>query len=287
MLGTAVIVFREVLEAALIVAIVMGASRGVAKRGRWVGSGIALGVLGAVVVAAFAGAISDAVEGRGQEILNASILLAAVVMLGWHNVWMSAHGRKLAGEMTRLGHDVGVGARPLSAMLVVTALAVLREGSETVLFLYGLVASGTHRTELLGGGLLGLAGGVLIGFTMYLGLLRIPLRHFFSITAWIVLLLAAGLAANAAGYLSQAGLLPTLIAEVWNTSGMLAQDSLTGQLLHILIGYNDRPSGIQLVFYAVTLMGVLVLMRVIGKRETGGARRKLSRSALAQRMSPS
>ena len=286
MLGTAVIVFREVLEAALIVAIVMGASRGVAKRGRWVGSGIALGVLGAVVVAGFAGAISDAVEGRGQEILNASILVAAVVMLAWHNVWMSAHGRKLAGEMTRLGHDVGVGARPLSAMLVVTALAVLREGSETVLFLYGLVASGTHRAELLGGGLLGLAGGVLIGFTLYLGLLRIPLRHFFSITAWIVLLLAAGLAANAAGYLSQAGLLPTLIAEVWNTSSILAQDSMTGQLLHILIGYNDRPSGIQLAFYVITLMGVLVLMRLFGKQEPGGATRKLSRSALAQRMSP-
>jgi high-affinity iron transporter len=286
MLGAAVIVFREVLEAALIVAIVMGASRGVAKRGRWVGSGIALGVLGAVVVAGFAGAISDAVEGRGQEILNASILLAAVVMLAWHNVWMSAHGRKLAGEMTRLGHDVGVGARPLSAMLVVTALAVLREGSETVLFLYGLVASGTHRAELLGGGLLGLAGGVLIGFTLYLGLLRIPLRHFFSITAWIVLLLAAGLAANAAGYLSQAGLLPTLIAEVWNTSSILAQDSMTGQLLHILIGYNDRPSGIQLAFYVITLMGVLVLMRLFGKQEPGGATRKLSRSALAQRMSP-
>ena len=286
MLGTAVIVFREVLEAALIVAIVMGASRGVAKRGRWVGSGIALGVLGAVVVAGFAGAISDAVEGRGQEILNASILLAAVVMLAWHNVWMSAHGRKLAGEMTRLGHDVGVGARPLSAMLVVTALAVLREGSETVLFLYGLVASGTHRAELLGGGLLGLAGGVLLGFTLYLGLLRIPLRHFFSITAWIVLLLAAGLAANAAGYLNQAGLLPTLIVEVWNTSGILAQDSMTGQLLHILIGYNDRPSGIQLAFYVITLVGVLVLMRLFGKQEPGGARHKLSRSALAQRMSP-
>jgi len=287
MLGTAVIVFREVLEAALIVAIVMGASRGVAKRGRWVGSGIALGVLGAVVVAAFAGAISDAVEGRGQEILNAAILLAAVMMLAWHNVWMSAHGREVAGEMSRLGHDVGVGTRPLSAMLVVTALAVLREGAETVLFLFGLVASGTQRAELLAGGLLGLAGGVLIGFTLYLGLLRIPLRHFFSVTGWVVLLLAAGLAANAAGYLSQAGLVPTLVPEVWNSAGILAQDSVIGQLLHILVGYNDRPSAIQLVFYVVTLAGILVLMRLFGRQDAKGARHKLPRSALAQRMSPS
>jgi len=262
MLGTAVIVFREVLEAALIVAIVMGASRGVATRGRWVGAGIVLGVLGAIVVAFFAGAIANAVEGRGQEILNASILLAAVAMLAWHNVWMSAHGRKLASEMARLGHDVGVGVRPLSAMLVVTALAVLREGSETVLFLYGLAASGTKQLEMLAGGVGGLAGGVLVGVLLYRGLLRIPLRHFFSVTSWIVLLLAAGLAANAAGYLNQAGLLPPLAAELWDTSGILSQDGMIGQLLHILVGYNDRPSGIQLTFYIVTLLVIFAAMRL-------------------------
>ena len=272
MLGTTVIVFREVLEAALIVAIVMGASRGVAMRGRWVGGGIALGVLGAVIVAFFAGAISDAVEGRGQEILNASILLSAVAMLAWHNIWMSAHGRKLAGEMARLGHDVGVGVRPLSAMLVVTALAVLREGSETVLFLYGLGASGTNPAAMLAGGFAGLAGGVLVGVLLYLGLLRVPLRHFFSVTSWIVLLLAAGLAANAAGYLSQAGLLPTLAPEVWDTSALLSQEGLMGQLLHILVGYNDRPSGIQLVFYIVTLITIVVGMRLFDGTRVKGAR---------------
>jgi high-affinity iron transporter len=280
MLGTAVIVFREVLEAALIVAIVMGASRGVAMRGRWVGAGIALGVCGSLVVAAFAGAISDAVEGRGQEIMNASILLAAVVMLGWHNIWMSAHGRKLAGEMARLGHDVSAGVKPLSAVLAVTALAVLREGSETVLFLYGLVASGTQRFELLSGGMVGLAAGVLLGFLLYRGLLRIPLRHFFSVTGWVVLLLAAGLAANAAGYLTQAGLVPSLSPQLWDTSHVLRQDGAVGQLLHILIGYNDRPSGMQLVFYIVTLVTILALMRLFGggkgRRTHGGAPVKAS-----------
>jgi len=280
MLGTAVIVFREVLEAALIVAIVMGASLGVAGRGRWVGAGIALGVAVALVVAAFAGAISDAVQGRGQEILNAAILLAAVVMLGWHNVWMSAHGRKLADEMKRIGQDVRVGVRPLSAILLVTALAVMREGSETVLFLYGLAASGTQRLQLLGGGALGLAAGVLLGVVIYRGLLRIPLRHFFAVTGWIVLLLGAGLAANAAGYLSQAGLLPTLTPEVWNTAHILSQDSAVGQLLHILIGYNDRPSGMQLVFYVVTLVTVLALMRLIGASERRHAGRAPAKAGI-------
>lgn len=264
MLGSAIIVFREVLEAALIVAVVMGASRGVGGRGRWITTGIVAGILGACVVAAFAGRISDALEGRGQEIFNATVLLAAVAMLAWHNVWMSAHGRKLAADMRRLGHDVVIGAKPLSAMLAVTALAVLREGSETVLFLYGLMAGGASRVSLLAGGALGLAAGILLGVMLYQGLLRIPLRKFFTVTGWIVLLLAAGLAASAADFLNQAGILPALSQQVWDSSAVLSQSSLVGQILHVLVGYQDRPSGIGLLFYAITLVTIGGLMRFAG-----------------------
>ncbi len=267
MLGSALIVFREVLEAALIVAIVMGATRGVAHRGRWVAGGIAAGVLGAVVVALFAGSISDAVEGRGQELLNASILLAAVAMLAWHNVWMSAHGRALATQMKQVGHDVSVGSRPLSALALVTMFAVLREGSETVLFLYSLAASGSQGPSLAIGGLLGLATGAVLGVLLYRGLLAIPVGHFFTFTGWLVLLLAAGLAANAAGYLNQAGLVPSLAPQVWDSSHLLSQQSLPGTLLHILVGYNDRPMGIQLVFYVTTLALIWALMRLVGRNQ--------------------
>lgn len=264
MLGSAIIVFREVLEAALIVAIMMGASRGVSGRGRWIGGGMLAGLAGACVVAGFADKISGALEGRGHEIFNAVVLLAAVLMLGWHNVWMSRHGRQLAGDVQRLGHDVTVGAKPLSALLAVTSLAVLREGSETVLFLYGLVAGGTDRTALFGGAALGLVGGTLLGFLLYRGLLRIPAGRFFAATGWIVLFLAAGLAASAADYLSQAGLLPTLLPQVWDSSWLLNQSSLLGQMLHILVGYQDRPSGIGLTFYLVTVATIVVLTRAFG-----------------------
>ncbi len=266
MLGSALIVFREVLEAALIVAIVLGATRGVAGRGRWVSGGIAAGVLGAIIVAAFAGTIADLAEGRGQELLNAGVLLAAVAMLAWHNVWMSAHGRQLAGQMKRVGHDVSVGAKPLSALALVTLFAVLREGSETALFLYSLAASGAGHGALLSGGMLGLGAGVVLGFLLYRGLLAIPVGHFFTITGWMVLLLAAGLAANAAGYLNQAGLLPAVSHQVWDSTWLLQQNSWLGTLLHILVGYNDRPTGIQVLFYLATLIAIYGLMRWFGDR---------------------
>jgi len=272
MLGSAVIVFREVLEAALIIALVLGATRGVAGRGRWIGGGVVAGILGATVVAAFAGAISDALDGRGQEIFNAAILLSAVAMLAWHNAWMASHGKALVQEMRRVGQDVSIGARPLTALGIVCAVAVLREGSETVLFLYSLAASGSSWSATALGGAMGLAGGAAVGLLLYRGLLAIPVRHFFTVVSWMVVLLASGLAATAAGFLNQAGLLPSFGMEMWNSSAILAQDSWLGMLLHILVGYADRPMGIQLVFYGVTLATIVVLMRLLGGAPRAEAR---------------
>ncbi len=159
MFGTALIVFREVLEAALIVGIVGAATRGLQGRSRWIAGGLAVGVLGALVVAAGAGALSSLAEGMGQELFNASILGVAVVMLGWHNIWMSVHGRELAGNAKKIGGEIATGAKELSVILVVIAVAVLREGAETVLFLYGISISGDSSVgTMLVGGAIGLAG---------------------------------------------------------------------------------------------------------------------------------
>jgi len=265
MLGAAIIVFREVLEAALIVGIVLAASTGAPRRGFWISTGLAGGVVGAGLVALFAAEIASAAAGIGQELLNAVILLLAVGMLGWHNIWMSRHGRELAATAREVGDAVISGARPLYVLAVVVGLAVLREGSETVLFLYGIAAGGGLGVgSLLAGGTLGLAGGVAVGAALYLGLLRIPTRRLFTVTSWMVLLLAAGMASQAAGYLVQADLLPPLGNAVWDTSAMLTEDSILGKALHTLIGYVSRPEGIQILFYLVTLCAIWLLTRVVG-----------------------
>lgn len=267
MLGTAVIMFREVLEAALIIAIVLGASREISGRGRWVAGGIGLGLLGAAIVAILANVASSVFSGDGQAILNAVILLSAVAMLTWHNVWMSAHGRQLSWQVMTVGSHVQSGQRPMAALLVITLVAVMREGSEAVLFLWAIATSGEQSLNMILGGLGGVIAGILVGLLLYLGLLRIPVRHFFSVTSWLILLLASGLAAQAAGFLNQAGLLPAMGNGIWNTSNILNQDSLIGQLLHILVGYIARPSGIEIVFYVVTFLTILLLMRTFGRKQ--------------------
>ena len=260
MMGAALIVFREVLEAALIVAIVMGATRGVAARGRWVAGGIAAGLLGAAVVAVLCRLdrrraqrtrAGDAQRGR-------SACRRRDAGLAQH--LDERHGREIAQRMRAVGHDVSVGAKPLSALALVTLFAVLREGSETVLFLYGIASGGAGATGLLAGGLMGVAGGVPLGWLLYRGLLAIPLGRFMTVIGWLVLLLAAGLAASAAGFLNQAGLVPAIGMRVWDRSWILDQRSWLGTLLHILIGYNDRPMGVQVIFYVVTLVVIGTLM---------------------------
>jgi len=261
MFGVALLVFREVLEAALIVTIVAAATRGVVGRARFIGGGIGLGVVGAIVVALFAGVIEEAVGGSGQELFNACVLLAAVLMIGWHVIWMSSHGRELAQQMQSVGHAVKAGSSSLAMLLAVVALAVLREGSEIVLFLYGMAAGGAGRADMLLGLPLGIAGGTAVGFALYFGLLRIPLRHFFTATNWMLVLLAAGLASSAARFLIQANWLPAWDNQVWNTSALLDNGSVVGQALHILIGYEARPAGMQIAFWLATAVLLVLGMR--------------------------
>lgn len=245
MLSTALIVFREVLEAALVVSIVMAATRGVPRRGWWVGGGLVGGVIGAGLIAAFADVISQWASGMGQEVFNAGVMFVATLMLAWHSIWMSRHGREMAMQMNAVGRAVAAGSKPLTGLAIVVGVAVLREGSEAVLFLYGIAAGDPGQTpQMIAGGLLGVLGGAGLGYAMYAGLLQIPLKRLFSVTNWLIVLLAAGMASQCVGFLLAAGLVPSWGDTIWDTSWLLKESSLVGKALHTLIGYTARPAGI-------------------------------------------
>jgi high-affinity iron transporter len=267
MLAALLIVFREVLEAGLIVGIVLAATEGVPGRGRWIAGGVGGGVLGAGVLALFAGALQGAFEGAGQDLFNAAILIAAVCMQSWHILWMSGHARELSRDMKALGRQVASGDKTLFAMAIVVMVAVLREGFEVVLFLYGIAAGGgTGPVDMAIGGLGGVALGALAAFLLYRGLLAIPTGKLFSVTNVLVALLAAGMAGQAAVYLSHANLLPTLGDELWDTSAILPDDGWIGRALHALVGYSDRPMGVQALSYVTVLAALVILSRLVTHR---------------------
>jgi high-affinity iron transporter len=260
-----IIVFREVFEAGLIVGIVLAVTRTVAHRNQWIAGGVLAGVLAACVVAAFAGALSNLFAGMGQELFNAAILIVAVVMLTWHNVWMARHGAELAGELREAGRAVVEGSKSLLALAIVVGVAVLREGSEVVLFLYGVLAGGSDSgLSVALGGLIGLVLGALVCMLTYFGLVKIPTRALFTTTTILIALLAAGMAAQAAAFLEKANWVTALDNVVWDSGWLLSDSSLPGKALHTLIGYTDQPTAMQLAVYLAILAVTFVLMRLYG-----------------------
>jgi high-affinity iron transporter len=262
MLAAALIVFREALEAALVIGIVAAATRPIARRGWWIGLGAAAGVAASIGVAAVANTISQMAGGNGQEVFNGIVLALAVAMLAWHNVWMASHGRELAMQAREVGQSVVRGESALTAIATAIALTVMREGSETVLFLFGIASSsGASRAALGLGGLLGLAAGGLAGSLIYVGLVRVPVNRLFVITGWLILLLAAGMAGQLARVLIQADMLPALASPLWDTSGLVPDDSALGTLFRALLGYTAQPSAAQVLFYVTAFAAILFAMR--------------------------
>jgi high-affinity iron transporter len=262
MLGALIIVFREAIEAGLIIGIVAAVTCGVDGSRRHIAAGVAAGVLGAVIVAAFAERLSQAFAGSGQELFNAGVLMLAVFMLAWHNIWMARHGRELAQELSAVGRAVAQGDRTLLALSTVVGLAVLREGAEVALFLYGVLASGESAAGVMLGGIAGLALGGATSLATFYGLVSIPPKRLFAVTTTLITLLAAGLAAQAAGFLQQAGMITALSDTMWDTSWLLSDKSIPGRVLHTLIGYADQPSQLQVVVYVLTIGAIMAATRL-------------------------
>lgn len=280
MLAVALVFFREVLEAALVIGILAAATVGVARRSRWLAAGVAAGLLGSVLVALSAEALVAAAEGMGQELFNAGVLLAAVVMLSWHTVWMARHGRELSAALGKVGTEVASGARGLGALAGVVALAVLREGAEVVLILQGLLASGsTSSTSMLAGGAAGVVAGAGTGFALFRGLKLIPTRWLFSATSCLIALLAAGMASHAVAFLVQSGHVSVLLETAWDTSALISDQGVAGQVLAAMVGYTATPMWIQVAAYATTVSVLLALAALPARGKRGAPARSQALTA--------
>ncbi len=265
MFSIALVVFREVFEVSLILGILMAATPGVAKRTQWVWVGILGGIVGSIIIAIFADIISQAMEGMGQEILNATILLIAAALIGWTVLWMTRHGRMLSQEFRQIGQHVVCGYKPIHTLAMVVALAVLREGAEIVMFTYSSYVTGTAVGHLVLGGLLGMSAGAVMGMMIYYGLMKVPTKQIFLVTSWLLILLVAGMVAQAFGFLTAAGRVPEIIPIVWDSSSLIAENSFLGKIMHVLMGYTDKPSGIQLLMYFLTIGGLVVALKTYGQ----------------------
>lgn len=260
MWGAAIITFREVFEIAIILCVVLAATKDIPNRNKWINLGIFGGMIGAGLFALLTETVSIASGTAGKLYFNAGILFVATAMIMWTVIWMKQHSRTIVGNLKQVSQNIASGNTPLYTLATVIGLAVMREGSEIVVFLYGMFASGEVTwMSLFSGAIVGIGMGTIFGFFLYHGLLRISIKYTFQIISILLSFIAAGMAANAAGKLVKAGLLPIINDSLWNTSAILPQHSMIGRFMPILFGYQENPNGMQALFYIATI-GVIYLV---------------------------
>ncbi|MFQ5633994.1 MAG: FTR1 family protein [Gammaproteobacteria bacterium] len=249
LLTSVVIVLREFLEAALIISVLLAVSDELSIPRRWVRWGIGIGLAGALAYAANTAAVSDWLDGVGQEVVNAMLQIAVYCCLILVALLFSR----------RRPPEGSLGANLAILMTVAVGLAVAREGSEIMIYLSGFAGDRTLLQPVVLGGMVGAGIGTSVGALTYYLLINIGSQWSMRVIIALIALIAAGLLSQATALLIQADWLPAQLP-LWNTSGWLPESSIVGQLLYAVIGYEATPTPIQTLIHVGGLLLPLALV---------------------------
>lgn len=250
MLSSLLITLREGLEATLIIGIMLAyLSRTEGGRGKgqvWLGTGLA--VLASLVAGAVIYLTAGELSGRAEQAFEGTATIVAAAVLTWMIFWMRRQAVNIRASLhaeIRSALDRGAAL----GLVTLAFIAVVREGVETALFLFAASRTAGSPLAFVVGGLIGLLLAVLIGLAVYRGTSRLNLRTFFNITGLILIVFSAGLFAYGIHEFNEGGMLPPLVAQVWNTGRVLPDESGLGRFLAALFGYTSDPSLLQVIGY--------------------------------------
>src|SRR5262245_40518141 len=256
MLPTYLLSLREGLEAALIIGIVLGAVSKIRRDDLapavWFGtlSAVIVSILTAVILTSF----GMSLEEEAEQIFEGITMLLAAGILTWMIFWMSKQSRFLKGEL-EAGVNKAAASTGKRAVFWLAFVAVVREGVELAIFITAAFFAGSpgqinsNIIQVLVGTILGLGTAALLGYTIFATTVRLDLRRFFQVTGFLLILFAAGLVAHSVYEFNEVGWIPAVIEHVWDVNMILNEDSLVGQLLKTLFGYNGNPSLTEIIAY--------------------------------------
>ncbi len=271
-----VITFRESLEVALVLGIILGylAKNKLAKHNSVVYAGLGAGITASLIAAFFFVSLTGGFEGTAEQIFEGVTMFAGAALMTTMIVWMM--GQKRMAEGIRHGIETKLSGGYKHGLFLLVFFSVLREGVETVIFLGTVSFSSTHTATLLGA-LIGITAAAALGYLLFVSSIKLNVGLFFSATNFILILFAAGLVAQAAHEFSEAKILPPIIEKVWDinpplnpdgTYQLMHDEGAIGQVMHSFFGYRASPSLLELISYASYLAIVLILVfRAKGKAQ--------------------
>ena len=260
------VVWRESLEAFLIAGILYawlqanddsGRGRRALFLGLAAGAGLAL-LLGWALLT-----VQDELTGNALEIFQTATLFVAAGLITQMVLWMRKHGRQMKA---RLHADLAAAAERSGyfGVAVVAALAVAREGAETVIFLYGMAQEGDMNALLIGA-LAGFAGAGATAWLAAKSLARLNIGLLLRLSSILLLVLASALLIAAIDRLLGAGWLPPLLDPVWDSSSLLDDGTKVGKLIADFSGYRARPALTSLLAWAAYWGLVILAWRRSGR----------------------
>ena len=259
MLGSLLITLREGLEAALIIGIILAYLAKTDNRQGfkpvWIGTSMA--VLASLIAGAIIYLVAGEFSGRAEEIFEGSAMLLAVGVLTWMVFWMRKQAVNIRGELQAQIQSALTSGSSFG-LLTIAFIAVVREGIETVLFLFAANTVAESAVSFTIGGLLGLVVAIAIGYGVYKGSSKLNLRSFFNITGLVLIIFAAGLLAHGIHEYNEAAIIPNVIEHVYDINSILPEKSTFGNFLTALFGYNGNPSLTEIIGYIGYLAWALV-----------------------------
>lgn len=264
MFKIALVVFRECLEIALLLGVILAVTKQLEKSRIYIIAGVMLGTVSAALFAFFTRSITVAFSGLGDEIFNSGIILLTVGLIGWTIVWMQGYGIKIKQNLNDLSVKISSGDSSYIMLVLIVAATILREGMEIIILVYSIASVEIiDSNSYLLGLIIGMVSGLTLGVIIYLGLIKIVNQQYiFRISSILLMFVASGFAAEAAGILSSSGIITILSDQLWDSSWLISDRSIYGKFLKMITGYIARPNGLQVVFYICTLGLINILIQI-------------------------
>lgn len=262
MFKIAIIIFRECLEIALLLGVILASTSHIKNSRIYVIMGAMTGIVLASIFAFFIRTVTTVYGTYGDEIFDSGVILLTVVIISWTVVWMQGYTQKIKNNLGKLAEKITTNNASKTLLVAIVASTIFREGAEIILLVYGISSASLSASEYVIGLVIGSISGFIVGVVIYTGLIKLAGKYIFKVSTILLILIAAGLASEAAGILTSVGVIEMYRETLWDTSWLIDNNSIIGKLLHITVGYDSKPNGMQIIFYLSSIMFTLTMMKI-------------------------
>ncbi len=260
MLSASLIIFREIIEISIIISVIYSSIEEYNKKNIVILKGVAIGLFFSIIFAVFMDRITESFDGMGQEIINSIIMISAICLITYSITWMKSNVTQFSNNLKQAALKEESNKIPKLSIILIIATSFIREGTEIILFSYGVLSSSQiSKYSFFLGAALGLCAAVLVVISLNFGLMKTKTKQIFSATTILLILIASSMSAQVANNLISMGLFDSLSSELWDSSWLISDTSILGQILNAFMGYVSKPNTLEILFYFGTLTILVTL----------------------------